>query len=114
MRYAYLTLVSAAAAVAFAAPAFADVDTAFNERLHSLGVYGQRDYNAWMGKIVCKRLNTRVDTDVYQSARFVARNLPRTYSTEQSWQFVAAAIDFYCPEQQVMLEQVSDSQRETR
>lgn len=110
MRCTWLALVGAITAMVFAAPACADVDVDFNERLHGHGVYGPRDYNAWLGKIVCKRLDTSVDTDAQQSTRFVARNLPRTYDTEQSRQFVAAAIDFYCAEKQVVLKQVINSQ----
>lgn len=71
----------------FRSPAHAD----FNERLHGDGVYGQRDHNA------------------YQSARFVGQNLPRTHSIEQSWQFVAASVEFYCPEKHVTLARVRDN-----
>lgn len=110
MRCTWFPLVAAVTAMIFAAPARADVDADFNERLHSYGVYGPRDYNAWLGKIMCKRLDTSVDADAQQSARFVARNLPRTYGTGQSWQFVAAAIDFYCPEKASVLERVINSQ----
>ena len=29
--------------------------------LHTYGMYGQKDYNAWIGKSICKRLNNGVD-----------------------------------------------------
>lgn len=72
-------------------------------------MYGLRGYNAWLVKVVCKRLDTAVDADASQSARFVTQNLPWTHSTEQSWQFVAASVEFYCPEKHVTLERVSDN-----
>ena len=52
-----------AAAVALAAPAHADVDTDFANQLHGYGIYGQRDYNAWLAKITCKRLGNGLDTE---------------------------------------------------
>jgi hypothetical protein len=42
-----------AAALVFAAPAQADPDTDFTNELHTYGIYGQKDYNAWIGKITC-------------------------------------------------------------
>jgi hypothetical protein len=40
-----------AATIMLAAPARADVDTDFANQLHTYGIYGQRDYNAWLAKI---------------------------------------------------------------
>jgi hypothetical protein len=93
------------AAVALIAPtlAHADPDQDFAAQLHTYGIYGQRDYNAWLGKIMCKRLYNGVDTDAYQSAKFVGRNLPLNSTTEQAWQFVGAAINIYCPDQMPVL-----------
>jgi Zinc-binding dehydrogenase len=48
----------AAATVTLAAPAHADVDTDFANQLHGYGIYGPRDYNAWLAKITCERLVT--------------------------------------------------------
>jgi len=52
-------LVSAIAACSMAlaavAPASADPDTDFANELHVYGIYGPKDYNAWIGKIECKR-----------------------------------------------------------
>jgi len=84
-----------AAAVALAAPVHADVDTDFANQLHVYGVYGPRDYNAWLGKITCNRLGNGIDADAYQSAAFV--------STEQTWQFLNSAITTYCPDQMPVL-----------
>jgi hypothetical protein len=39
----------AAAMVALAAPAHADPDADFANQLHGYGIYGPRDYNAWLG-----------------------------------------------------------------
>jgi hypothetical protein len=63
-----------AAAVALAAPAHADVDTDFANQLHGYGVYGPRDYNAWLGKLTCNRLGT-ASTPMPTGPR---RSCPRT------------------------------------
>ncbi|MCB1287250.1 MAG: DUF732 domain-containing protein [Mycobacterium sp.] len=88
---------AAAAAVVTAVPAHADPDIDFANELHSYGIYGQRDYNAWLGKIACKRLDRGVDPDAYASEAFVARNLARDTTQTQAWQFLGAAISIYCP-----------------
>ena len=97
-------------AIALAAPAHADVDTDFANQLHTYGIYGQRDYNAWLAKIACYRLGRGVDPDAYASTTFVSRNLPQHTTTEQTWQFLGAAISFYCPDQQPVLQHVADQQ----
>lgn len=106
MRGARLaTLIAGAAiAVGLAAPAHADTDTEFAERLHTHGIYGQKDFNAWLGKISCKRLHRGVDADAFDSAWFVQRNLQRGSTTEQAWQFLGEAIPTYCPDQIPVLE----------
>jgi hypothetical protein len=85
-------------ALVTAGPAHADPDTDFANQLHDYGIYGQKDYNAWIGKITCKRLSNRVDTDAGQSVQFIARNLPKASTTSQAWQFFAAAVNTYCPD----------------
>lgn len=104
MRYAKLSVLASimTAAVALAAPAHADVDTDFANQLHGYGIYGPRDYNAWLGKITCNRLGG-IDADAYKSAAFLSKNLPRGTTTEQTWQFLAAAIGSYCPDQMPVL-----------
>ena len=113
MRYRKLSALTSiiVAAVLSAAPAHADVDTDFANQLHVYGIYGQRDYNAWLAKITCKRLGNGVDISAEKSAEFLSHNLPRGTSTEQTWQFLAAAIDTYCPEQQPMLTAVAEPNR---
>src|SRR3954468_20988139 len=113
MRYRKLTALASitAAAGALAAPAHADVDTDFANQLHVYGIYGQRDYNAWLAKITCKRLGNGVDTGAEKSAEFLSHNLPRGTATAQTWQFLAAAIETYCPEQQPVLAAVAESNR---
>ena len=55
-----LTAISVAVPMlAVAAPAHADPDTDFQNELHIYGIYGEKDYNAWIGKIACKRTRTR-------------------------------------------------------
>lgn len=88
----------AAAAIALAAPAHADVDTDFANQLHDYGIYGPKDYNAWLGKIACYRLGRGTDADAYASAKFILPNLPRNSTTAQAWQFLGASISTYCPE----------------
>src|ERR1700692_4860251 len=94
-----LVSVTAAAAVVLAAPSYADDDTDFANQLHTYGIYGPRDYNAWLGKIACDRLHKRVDGNAFESTRFVAANLPRGATQAQAWQFFATAISYYCPDQ---------------
>ena len=93
-------LVSAMVAlpIALAPSASADRDTDFATELHGFGIYGQRDYNAWLAKITCKRLTTGVDADAGESAVFLSGNLARTASTEQVWQFLGTGLRLYCPE----------------
>ncbi|ANE78181.1 hypothetical protein A7U43_01465 [Mycobacterium adipatum] len=93
-------LVSALVALPIAAApvASADRDTDFAAQLHGFGIYGQRDFNAWLAKITCKRLTTGVDADARESAVFLSQNLARTTTTEQVWQFLGAGIPLYCPE----------------
>src|SRR6185436_17369551 len=79
MRYGKLFALSSimAAAVTLAAPVHADVDTDFANQLHGYGIYGPRDYNAWLAKITCKRLGNGLDTTAEKSAEFLSHNLPR-------------------------------------
>jgi Protein of unknown function (DUF732) len=102
-----LTTVVVAAALTLAAPAHADVDTDFANELHSYGIYGQRDYNAWLGKITCDRLGRGLDADAYASTSFISKNLPRHSTTAQAWQFLGAAINFYCPDLMPVLQRVA-------
>jgi hypothetical protein len=103
----------ALAAVFLAAPAHADVDTDFANQLHTYGIYGPRDENAWLAKLTCKRLTTRLDGTAFASATFVKTNLARTTSTQQVWQFLGAAVDTYCPEQTPALQSAANSTAET-
>jgi hypothetical protein len=87
-----------AVALVVAVPAHADPDIDFADQLHGYGIYGQRDYNAWLGKITCKRLDRGVDPDAYASIAFISRNLPRGTTQEQAAHFLGAAITTYCPD----------------
>lgn len=89
--------VAAAMALGAAAPAQADTDTNFANELHTFGLYGQKDYNAWIGKIVCKRMRTGLDADNVEAATFVRNNMHNA-TQEQSWQFLASAMKYYCPD----------------
>jgi len=113
MRYRKLSALASitAATVTLAAPAHADVDTDFANQLHTYGIYGQRDYNAWLAKITCKRLGNGLDTSAEKSAVFLSHNLPRGTDTAQTWQFLAAAITTYCPDQSPMLTAVAEPNR---
>ena len=93
-----------ATALAFAPPAMADPDTDFANELHTYGIYGQKDYNAWIGKITCKRLDKGLDQDADKSAKFVFLQLPKGSTTEQAWKFLGASIRYYCPEKMPILE----------
>jgi Protein of unknown function (DUF732) len=101
MRLAKVAVLATVAAtmVALAAPTHADPDTDFANQLHGQGIYGPLDYNAWLGKITCERLHNGLDTTAERSAHFALVNLPRGTTTAQSYQFLAAAISTYCPDQ---------------
>ncbi|VCT90053.1 hypothetical protein MHAS_01757 [Mycolicibacterium hassiacum DSM 44199] len=101
-------LAGVVAAGLLAVPAQADVDTDFSNELQVYGIYGQKDYYAWIGKITCKRLDRGTDTDIYASAKFVQQQLNRGQdSTEQAWQFLGAALRTYCPHNLHYLEQAA-------
>ena len=105
MRLAKLLVpaLATAATVALAAPAHADPDADFANQFHTFGIYAPLDYNAWLGKITCERLHNGLDTTADKSARFALVNLPRGTTTAQSYQFLAAAISTYCPDQVPLL-----------
>jgi Protein of unknown function (DUF732) len=105
--WALLGIMVVVASVAVAWPAHADPDTDFANELHTYGIYGQKDYNAWIGKITCKRLYNGLDQDAEKSAKFVVTQLPKGSTTEQAWQFVGAAINTYCPEQAPVLQRAA-------
>jgi hypothetical protein len=113
MKYGKLSALTSimTAAVAMAAPVHADVDTDFANQLHTYGIYGPRDYNAWLAKITCKRLGNGLDSSAEKSAVFLSHNLPQGTDTAQTWQFLAAAITTYCPEQQPVLAAVAGPNR---
>jgi hypothetical protein len=96
-----------AVAIALAGPAHADGDTDFANELHTYGIYGPRDYNAWLAKIVCDRLHTGLDANAVEPAHFVAANLPKGTTQVQTWQFAAAATDYFCPDQTPALENLA-------
>ncbi len=96
-----------AATITFAAPANADVDTDFTNQLHTYGIYGGKDYNAWIGKIVCKRMRTGLDANAYEAATFLKLNLDKDSTEAQVYQFLGGAIQFYCPDQRPVLERLA-------
>jgi Protein of unknown function (DUF732) len=100
MRLGKLCVLAAvtAATLTLAPSAHADIDTDFANELHGYGIYGPKDYNAWLAKITCKRLGNGLDSSAEKSAVFLSHNLPRDTTTAQTWQFFGAAINTYCPE----------------
>ena len=110
MRKGFAVACAAAAisATVLASPAQADRDTDFAEQLHAIGIYGQRDYNAWLAKIMCKRLHTGLDQNAFASADFLSKNLPRDTTTDQTWKYLSTAINFYCPDQVHILHQAAE------
>src|ERR1700754_2838702 len=109
-RLASTVLASIALAVpalAVAVPAHADPDTDFYNELHIYGIYGEKDYNAWIGKIACKRLYNNLDKDANASAKFILNQLDKDSTTEQAYQFLAASLRPYCPDKMSVLQQVA-------
>jgi hypothetical protein len=103
-RLASVVAAAIAPALVLAAPAHADPDTDFANELHTYGIYGQKDYNAWIGKITCKRLYNGLDQDADKSAKFVFLQLPKGSTTEQAWQFLGASLRYYCPDKLPVLD----------
>ncbi|QZA06220.1 MULTISPECIES: DUF732 domain-containing protein [Mycolicibacter] len=94
-----ISLIAAiATAASLAAPAHADTDSDFVGQLHNYGIYGPHDYDAWLGKIVCERQRNGIDAGPGRAAAFIADNLPTGTDRSRSWQFLATAIAFYCPD----------------
>jgi hypothetical protein len=87
MRYGKLSTLASVmtAAVALTTPAHAGVDTDFANLLHIDGIYGQRDYNAWLAKITCKRMDNGPHTTAETSSEFLSHNLPRATDAEQTF-----------------------------
>jgi Protein of unknown function (DUF732) len=110
MRMLKSAVAAGAAVLVFAgAPvAQADRDEAFADQLHTYGIYGQKDFNAWIGKLMCKRLHNGLDPDVFASAEFVHNQLQRGTTTDQAWQFVGGAVPVYCPDQAPALQRAAD------
>jgi hypothetical protein len=104
IHFASIAAAAIAPALVLAAPAHADPDTDFAKELHTYGIYGQKDYNAWIGKITCKRLYNGVDQDADKSAKFIFLQLQKGSTTEQAWQFLGAALRTYCPEKLPILD----------
>jgi len=107
-RLASTVLTAIAVAVpmlAVAAPAHADPDTDFQNELHIYVIYGEKDYNAWIGKIACKRLYNGLDKDANASAQFVLNQLHKDSTTAQAYQFLGAAMKTYCPDKLSLLQQ---------
>ncbi|MBS9534993.1 DUF732 domain-containing protein [Mycobacterium sp. M1] len=95
------------AAVALAALAHADPDTDFAYELKTYGIYGARDYNAWLGKITCERLRNGVDGDADKSVHFISQNLQKGTTQAQAWKFLGASINTYCPGERPVYERAA-------
>jgi hypothetical protein len=108
MKQAILAIAFAGLALATPGVAHADPDTDFSNALHTIGIYGQKDYNAWIAKIACERLDRGVDKSAFDSATFVSRQLEKGSTTEQAWKFLGLAYPTYCPAKQVLLQQAAE------
>ena len=96
-----------------AAPASADPDTDFGNELHVYGIYGPKDYNAWIGKIQCKRLETGLDANAGEAAVFLKTNLPRGTSEQSIYQFLSAGINYYCPDKRYVVDSLAGQPQAT-
>jgi hypothetical protein len=106
-RTGLATAIAALALAAAAGPAYADPDTDFSNELHVYGIYGPKDYNAWIGKIECKRLRTGLDANATEAAVFLKTNLPRGTSEQSIYQFLSAGINYYCPDQRPVVDSLA-------
>lgn len=107
MKQAILAVAFAGLALATPGVANADPDTDFANALHTIGVYGQKDYNAWIAKIACERIDRGVDKNAFDSATFVQRQLNKG-TTEQAWKFLGLAYPTYCPAKMALLQQAAE------
>ncbi|MDT5313766.1 MAG: hypothetical protein QOE74_2786 [Mycobacterium sp.] len=103
----------AAFSLAAAGAAHADPDTDFANELHVYGIYGPKDYNAWIGKIECKRLRTGLDANAAKAAVFLKTNLPRGTSEQSIYQFLSAGINYYCPDQRPVVDSLAGQPQAT-
>ena len=103
MRAVILTTMVVTAGIVLAVPASADVDTDFSNEAHTYGIYGPKDYNAWIAKLTCKRLSTGLDANANASAKFLHDNLPTGNTEQQDYQFLNSAINHYCDDQRHVL-----------
>ena len=101
MKRLTVLVITVLASLLSAAPADADPDTDFTNELHTFGIYGQKDYNAWIGKIMCERLHNGVDHHAQDSVDFVKKQLGKDDTDAQAGQFVGTAINYYCPDQRL-------------
>jgi hypothetical protein len=114
MKTGLATAIAAFSLAAFAvAPANADPDTDFANELHVYGIYGPKDYNAWIGKIQCKRLRTGLDANAAEAAVFLKTNLPRGTSEQSIYQFLSAGINYYCPDQRPVVDSLAGQPQAT-
>src|SRR5258708_40286180 len=96
IRLASIAAAAIAPALVFAAPAHADPDVDFANELHTYGIYGQKGYNAWIGKITCQRLYNRLDKDADMSAKFLFPQLGNDATPAQALLILAAALRNAC------------------
>src|SRR5258705_11959985 len=92
IRLASIAAAAIAPALVFAAPAHADPDVDFANELHTYGIYGQKDYNAWIGKIICQRLYNGLEQDAGKSAKFVFKKLPNVITPVLAMKFSTAVV----------------------
>ena len=108
MKRLIVGIALAAAALLSAAPAQADVDTDFTNELHIYGIYGQKDYNAWIGKITCKRLNKGLDKDANMSAAVRSQSAgERTAPPSKRGSSLVPRLRLYCPDKLPILAQAA-------
>jgi hypothetical protein len=106
-RFGLSAVAACSMVVAAVAPANADPDTDFANELHVYGIYGPKDYNAWIGKIECKRLRTGLDANAGEAAVFLKTNLARGTSEQAIYQFLSAGINYYCPDQRPVVDSLA-------
>lgn len=110
---ARLAFAAVTTAILFAPGARADADADFAQPIAYLRDLRCARLQRVDRQITCERLATHVDATAFESATFLTGNLARTTSTEQVWQFLAAAVQTYRPEQMPALRAAADSSRQT-
>ena len=88
MKATTFAIAAIATAIGLAAPVYADPDTDFDHQLNTYGIYGPHDYNPYLAKIACHRIDQGVDPTLPRalvSCRTTSPEAPPRYRSTNFW-----------------------------